>query len=155
MRRAAWVVGGVGVYGCIGLALTVMVALACLWRMWASGGMRHRIVVMNGDASEPWTTWELEAAAPCLAWQGSLVRTTLDDRPRWVVRYKAFHAGRMVHRSIYIGADTEAADQIELRRRVRASLSALRSQGIWLRHLGRLRRCVGHARRHTRRLGQH
>lgn len=92
---------------------------------------------------------KLEANARWLGDQGGLVRTTLDGRPAWVVRFKAQRDGRSIHRSIYVGV----GDPEELLDRVRRLLACYRSEGSWLKGLDRLARTARQTRRIALRVG--
>jgi hypothetical protein len=81
-------------------------------------------------------TAKVEADAPCLLRQGALIGKRARGRLVWVLRYRARHGGKHVHRSIYLGADERGL----LRERVCELLESYRRQGRWLRQLPALAR---------------
>lgn len=74
---------------------------------------------------------KIEADGPVLMDQGSVIVKKARGRDISVLRYRIKCAGKIVHRSIYLGADQGG----QLRRRVREVLESYRAQGRWLRQL--------------------
>jgi hypothetical protein len=85
----------------------------------------------DGAGRWPALRRQLEALAPLLRTQGSLVRKTQRGRPYWYVRYYQEVGGVRRQRSLYIGADVDAA-------RVRAWLQEQREPAEFRRETLRL-----------------